>query len=66
MPRNVEIKARVHDIDTVRARAAALSDAPAVVLEQRREGQMLYRMSSHLLGGKAERVTALVDGMRKE
>ena len=34
MARNVEIKARVHDIDTVRARAAALSDAPAVVLEQ--------------------------------
>ena len=31
-----------------------------------REGQMLYRMSSHLLGGKAERFTALVDGMRKK
>lgn len=34
MPRNVEIKARVLDMDAVRARAAALSDAPAVVLEQ--------------------------------
>ena len=31
-----------------------------------REVQMLYRMSSHLLSGKAERVTAFVDGMRKE
>jgi len=29
-------------------------------------GQMLYRMSSHLLGGSAERFTALVDGMRKK
>jgi hypothetical protein len=27
---------------------------------------MLYRMSSHLLGGSAERFTALVDGMREE
>ncbi len=34
MPRNVEIKARVRDMNAVRARAAALSDAPAVVLEQ--------------------------------
>jgi predicted adenylyl cyclase CyaB len=34
MPRNVEIKARVWDMDAVRARAQALSDAPAVVLEQ--------------------------------
>jgi predicted adenylyl cyclase CyaB len=34
MPRNVEIKAKVWDMDTVRGRAAALSDAPAVVLEQ--------------------------------
>jgi predicted adenylyl cyclase CyaB len=34
MPRNVEIKARVRDMDAVRARAAALSDAPVVVLEQ--------------------------------
>ncbi len=35
MPRNVEIKARVRDLERVRARAEALSDAPAVVLEQR-------------------------------
>ncbi len=34
MPRNVEIKARVPDMGTVRARAAAMSDALAVVLEQ--------------------------------
>ncbi len=34
MPRNVEIKARVRDMNAVRVRAAALSDAPAVVLEQ--------------------------------
>lgn len=34
MPRNVEIKARVRELDAVQARAAALSDAPAVVLEQ--------------------------------
>jgi predicted adenylyl cyclase CyaB len=34
MPRNVEIKARARDVDAVRARAEALSDAPAVVLEQ--------------------------------
>jgi predicted adenylyl cyclase CyaB len=34
MPRNVEIKARVWDMDAVRTRAAALSGAPAVVLEQ--------------------------------
>ncbi len=34
MPRNVEIKARVWDMDEVRARAEALSDAPALVLEQ--------------------------------
>lgn len=34
MPRNVEIKARVRDLGTVRRRAEALADAPAVVLEQ--------------------------------
>ncbi len=34
MPRNVEIKARVRDMDAIHARAAALSDAPAIVLEQ--------------------------------
>jgi predicted adenylyl cyclase CyaB len=34
MPRNVEIKARVRSAEAVRARAAALSDAPVVVLEQ--------------------------------
>ena len=34
MPRNVEIKARVRDMGAVRARAAAMSDALAVVLEQ--------------------------------
>ena len=34
MPRNVEIKARVRDMCAVRARAAAMSDALAVVLEQ--------------------------------
>ncbi len=34
MPRNVEIKARVQSMDAVRARAAALSDASAVVLDQ--------------------------------
>ncbi len=34
MQRNVEIKARVRDMDAVCAQAAALSDAPAVVLEQ--------------------------------
>jgi adenylate cyclase class IV len=34
MPRNVEIKARVRDLEAVRQRAEALSDAPAVVLEQ--------------------------------
>jgi predicted adenylyl cyclase CyaB len=34
MARNVEIKARIHDVDEVRARAAALSDAPSVMLEQ--------------------------------
>ncbi len=34
MPRNVEIKARIRDTNAVRARAAALADAPAVVLEQ--------------------------------
>lgn len=34
MPRNVEIKARVRDMSAVRARAAAMSDALAVVLEQ--------------------------------
>src|SRR5512137_1239926 len=34
MPRNVEIKARVRDADAVRARAEALSDRPAVVLDQ--------------------------------
>jgi predicted adenylyl cyclase CyaB len=35
MPRNVEIKARVWDVNAVHARAEAVSDAPAVVLEQR-------------------------------
>lgn len=34
MPRNVEIKARIRDMNDVRRHAAALSDAPAVVLEQ--------------------------------
>src|SRR5512137_2664738 len=34
MPRNVEIKARVRDADAVRARAEALSDRPAVVLDK--------------------------------
>jgi len=34
MPRNVEIKARVRDVSAVQARAEALSDAPAVALEQ--------------------------------
>jgi len=38
----------------------------AGVMGSGRRGQMLYRMSSHLLGGSAERFTALVDGMRKE
>jgi predicted adenylyl cyclase CyaB len=35
MPRNVEIKARVWDMNAVHARAEAVSDAPAVVLEQK-------------------------------
>jgi adenylate cyclase class IV len=34
MPRNVEIKARVRDPDSVRARAQEPANAPAVVLEQ--------------------------------
>ncbi len=34
MPRNVEIKARVRDMSAVRARAAAMSDAPSIVLAQ--------------------------------
>ncbi|MDD5219712.1 MAG: class IV adenylate cyclase, partial [Candidatus Bipolaricaulis sp.] len=34
MPRNVEIKARLRDPAAVRARAAGLSDAPAVLLDQ--------------------------------
>jgi len=34
MPRNVEIKARLRGPAAVRARAAALSDAPAVLLDQ--------------------------------
>ncbi|MCX6095086.1 MAG: class IV adenylate cyclase [Candidatus Bipolaricaulota bacterium] len=34
MPRNVEIKARLRDPEAVRRRAADLSDAPAVVLDQ--------------------------------
>jgi hypothetical protein len=31
----------------------------------RRRGQMLYRMSSHLLSGSPELLTTLVDGMRE-
>jgi len=34
MPRNVEIKARVHDVETFRQRVEALSDTPAEVIEQ--------------------------------
>jgi predicted adenylyl cyclase CyaB len=34
MPRNVEIKARVHDIVTLRQRAADLADGPAEIIEQ--------------------------------
>lgn len=34
MPRNVEIKARVHDFETLRQRAAALADGPAEIIEQ--------------------------------
>jgi len=35
MPRNVEIKARVRDLEALRRRAEALSDAPVEVLDQR-------------------------------
>jgi predicted adenylyl cyclase CyaB len=34
MPRNVEIKARVHDFEAVRCRVATLSDTPEEILEQ--------------------------------
>ena len=34
MPRNVEIKARLHNIEELRARAAALSDCAPEVIEQ--------------------------------
>lgn len=34
MPRNVEIKARVHDFEGFKAKAEALSDRPATLIEQ--------------------------------
>jgi len=34
MPRNVEIKARVHDFESLRKRAAQLADSPVEVIEQ--------------------------------
>lgn len=34
MPANIEIKARVHDFDALRVRAAALSDAPVQMIAQ--------------------------------
>ena len=34
MPRNVEIKARVHDFEVFKAKAEALSDTPATLIEQ--------------------------------
>lgn len=34
MPRNVEIKARVHDFEALRLRVEALSDTPVEVIEQ--------------------------------
>ena len=34
MPRNVEIKARVHDFEALRQKAEALSDAPVEIVEQ--------------------------------
>jgi hypothetical protein len=35
-------------------------------IRSKSRGQMLYRMSSHLLSGSPELLTALVDGMRKK
>ena len=34
MPRNVEIKARVHDFEALRQKAEALSDTPVEIIEQ--------------------------------
>ncbi len=34
MPRNIEIKARVHEFDKLRRRAEALSDTPCEVIPQ--------------------------------
>jgi predicted adenylyl cyclase CyaB len=34
MARNVEIKARVHDVDAVRAKAAALASSPGEIVQQ--------------------------------
>lgn len=34
MPRNVEIKARVHDFEALRQRAEALSDTPVQIIDQ--------------------------------
>ena len=34
MPRNIEIKARVVDLDALRQRARALADGPEVLIEQ--------------------------------
>ena len=39
---------------------------PVLVTGASRGGGVYHRMSSHLLGGSAERFTALVDGMRKK
>ncbi|MFC2083185.1 class IV adenylate cyclase, partial [Candidatus Bipolaricaulota bacterium] len=34
MPRNVEIKARVHDFESLKQKAEALSDTPVMIIEQ--------------------------------
>ena len=34
MPRNVEIKARVHDFEALQQRAATLADGPATIIDQ--------------------------------